>query len=562
MGSLTDRWRLRRPFGDVDIELHPDSVDDAAREASVRELQHLLHDFRFRQPEALRAVLELHARMQGLPASLPRHELHLHLDSGSSRAGAMGDELLRAARAGIIVLRRREVRTVVVQLDRPSQDALGPASTAVQHVYKIRVIDDTGAPVAGVALQLGIDGGSESQTTSGTGDVTVTTSTPGTATFTVTNLDDIRDKLWPQWAKPVADTPPVADQVYSAAIGQPMSSMTAPSDWLVKLVLTRPPIWRVRMVGMLFDADKCFLIPQALDGIRSIVAMHQAHPAAKVLIVGHEGGDEVTAGPDIALARAKVLSAYLTSSPDDWMPWFDADKSQRQRWGVREVQLILSAMSGADGKPLYTGNSAGVMDATTTAALQAFQQANGLPVDGKAGAATRKALVTKYMSLEDTSLAAGVQPVAHGCSGHSDDTLTQDGLQPDDRRMEVLFFDTDMKPPPAGDTSAAGSPEYPAWTLRTVETVDFENHGIHVQMVDNQKQPVALATVHLAGPVAQDTVADEHGFVSFWGLVAGDYTLQATTRTGIAVPPTKITYPTAKTVDDARALPSASKAAS
>ena len=59
---------------------------------------------------------------------------------------------------------------------------------------------------------------------------------------------------------------------------------------------------------MLFDADKCFLIPQALDGIRSIVAMHQAHPAAKVLIVGHEGGDEVTAGPDIALARAKVLS--------------------------------------------------------------------------------------------------------------------------------------------------------------------------------------------------------------------------------------------------------------
>jgi hypothetical protein len=68
--------------------------------------------------------------------------------------------------------------------------------------------------------------------------------------------------------------------------------------------------------------------------------------------------------------------------------------------------------------------------------------------------------------------------------------------------------------------------------------------------------------VHLAGPVAEDTVADEHGFVSFWGLVAGDYTVQATSRTGIAVPPTKITYPTAKTVDNARALPSKAKAAS
>jgi hypothetical protein len=560
MGTFQNRWRVHRPFGDIEIELHPDSSDDATIEDSVREIQHLVHDFRFRQPGALRVILEVHARMRGLTGSPPPSSIQ-DLDAGSSRAAAVGEELLQAARAGVIVARRREVRSVVLPLDTPSQDALGPASSE-QHVYTIRVVDDTGAPVAGVALELDIDGGSESQTTSGSGDVTVTRSAPGTATFEVTNLADLRDKLWPQWAKPVADQAPAGDQVYMAPIGQPIAGLTAPSDWLVKLVLTRPPIWRVRMVGMLFDADKCFLIPQALDGIRSIVAMHQAHPAAKVLIVGHEGGDEVTAGPDIALARAKVLSAYLTSNPDDWMPWFDADKSQRQRWGVREVQLILSAMSGADGKPLYTGNSAGVMDASTTAALQAFQQASGLPVDGKAGAATRKALVTKYMSLEDTSLAAGVQPVAHGCSGHSDDTLTQDGLQPDDRRMEVLFFDVDMKPPPSGDTSSAGSPEYPAWTLRTVQTVDFENHGIHVQIVDTQKQPVALATVHLDGPAAQDTTADEHGFVSFWGLVAGDYTVQATSRTGIAVPPTKITYPTAKTVDGARALPTRARVAS
>jgi hypothetical protein len=328
----------------------------------------------------------------------------------------------------------------------------------------------------------------------------------------------------------------------------------------VTLVLTRPPIWRVRMVGMLFDADKCFLIPQALDGIKSIVAMHRAHPAAKVLIIGHEGGDEVTGGLDIALARARMLAAYLTSKPDDWMPWFDADKSQRQRWGAREVQLMLSALPGPKRAPYYDGSAPGVMDDKTTDAIKAFQLGNGLPVDGKPGPATRKALVTKYMGLEDTSLAADVTPVAHGCTGHEDDTLTDDGLQPDDRRMEVLFFDVDMKPPPSGDTSDGGAPEYPAWRARLVQTVDFENHGIHVQIVDMTNQPMPLATVHLDGPAPQDTTADEHGFVSFWGLVAGEYKVHGTSRTGIALPEVTLTYPTAKTTLGARVLTSQGKA--
>jgi hypothetical protein len=134
--------------------------------------------------------------------------------------------------------------------------------------------------------------------------------------------------------------------------------------------------------------------------------------------------------------------------------------------------------------------------------------------------------------------------------------MTQDGLQPDDRRLEVLFFDTDIKPAPSGDTSDGGSPEYPAWRARLVETVDFENHGIHVQIVDTAKQPVALAQVHLDGPAPQDTTADEHGFVTFWGLVAGDYTVKATTPTGRPVTEMKISYPTAKTSPSLRAMPS------
>jgi hypothetical protein len=557
MKNFRDLWCVRRPLGDIEIELHPVGVDAAAREASLRELGQLVHDFKHRRPEARHAVLAIHARLRGLDESIARNQAY-DFDFGSRGADGIGEELLLAARAGAIVARRREMRSVVVPLDAPLEEVLGPAPTATKHVYTVRVVDDTGAPVAGAALSLDIAGDKQDKTTDGSGKVTIERTDPGTATVTVTNLDDLRDKLWPQWDKPLADKPPAGDQVTQAVVTQPIAPLKAPSDWLVTLVLTRPPIWRVRMVGMIFDGDKCFLLPQALDGIRSVVAMHQAHPAAKVLIVGHEGGDEVTGGVDLALGRAKILSAYLTSKPDDWMEWFGSDKSDRQRWGVREVQLMLSALTGADGKPLYDGSSPGVMDDKTAAALKAFQLANGLTADGKAGSDTRKALVTKYMALEDTSLAAGVEPVSHGCTGHEDDTITQDGLQPDDRRLEVLFFDTAIKPQPSGDTSDGGSPEYPAWRARLVETVDFENHGIHVQLVDTQKRPVPLATVHLDGPAAQDTVADEHGFVTFWGLVAGDYTVHATSRTGIDVPPTKITYPTAKTILGARVV-SASK---
>jgi hypothetical protein len=554
VSGVRNIWSARRPFGTLEIELYPTSVDPTARESSLRELQHLVYDLRYGDREARRLALTITGRLQEIAGGRPLGTSG-DFDSGGTRADAIGDELLRAARAGVLIARRREVERTIVPLEGPSEVVLGPADTATKHVYNVRVVDDTGAPVAGAALNVDISGDKEDKTTDGSGKITLQRSDPGSAVLKLTNLDDLRNKLWPQWDKPVSDKPPTGDQVVQAVISQPIAPFNAPSDWNVTLVLTRPPIRRVRMVGMIFDADKCFLLPQALDGVRSIVAMHEANPVAKVVIVGHEGGDELTGGVDISLARAKMLSAYLTSKPDDWMPWFEADKSQRQRWGMREVQLMLSALTGPDGAPLYDGSAAGVMDPKTKAALQAFQQANGLPVDGKAGSATRKALVTQYMAIEDTSLAAGLQPIAHGCTGHTDDTLTQDGLQPDDRRLEVLFFDLDVKPPPSGDTSGPGAPEYPAWRGRLVETVDFENHGIHVQIVDTQKQPAAMAQVHLDGPTSQDTTADEHGFVSFWGLVAGDYTIKGTSRTGIPIPPTKITYPTAKTIDNARAMP-------
>ena len=53
-------WRVRRPFGHIEIELHPPPVDPTAREASGQELRQLVHDAKLRDPEACRALLDAH----------------------------------------------------------------------------------------------------------------------------------------------------------------------------------------------------------------------------------------------------------------------------------------------------------------------------------------------------------------------------------------------------------------------------------------------------------------------------------------------------------------------
>ena len=143
--------RVRRPYGDLEIELHPAAVDPATRDSSVRELQRLLYDFRHRDRDARRTVLEVRARMQGLAESQVGSELH-DLDAASPRAEAIGQELLAAARVGRLVVRRREVQSVVVPLAAPSQDALGPdssqdpAATSTSWIG-LTLVDQDGTPV-------------------------------------------------------------------------------------------------------------------------------------------------------------------------------------------------------------------------------------------------------------------------------------------------------------------------------------------------------------------------------------------------------------------------------
>jgi hypothetical protein len=204
-------------------------------------------------------------------------------------------------------------------------------------------------------------------------------------------------------------------------------------------------------------------------------------------------------------------------------------------------------------EPFYQGYASGVTDDKTTAAIKKFQEHNNtekgsaLPTDGKPDFETRKALVEAYMGLEHTTLGDDVTPIAHGCEGHFEDTATASGAGTDDRRFEVFFFEQGIDPQPDATTSSAGSTLYGDWLAQVVETIDFECHGIHVQIVDAMKQPAPFATVHLTGPTSGEATSDDHGFVSFFGLKPGVYTI-ASDKNGYKIGTSKLKYPTAKTV--------------
>lgn len=477
------------------------------------------------------------------------------LDGGSTGASRWGGALPEATR--MAQLRTLEEALVSGRLqiqweDFPSLTArtawepelppLPPAEPARESKsFDVKLIDDTGAPIAGMDVNLTIDGEPETFTTSG-GGLAHGEGYESSALLRMLKVDDVPKKLESRWSKPRSLELPKGADVAEVVAGERFNPLRVSANKPFTLILRRPAVRRVRLLGMLFDANKCFLLPQGLAGILSIVAQHRERPAAKVLIVGHAGGDEDLKGADIAVDRADLVAAYLTGKPEPWLAWFKKDKPERSRWGTREVQLMLSAVPGN----FYSGYASGLTDVPTRQAIKDFQSSQGLEPDGKASGATLKALVKAYLDIEDTSVAQDVVPITHGCEGHFEDDKTADGLEPDDRRLEVFFFDGEMSPAPGGKVSQAGAPQYAAWRSALVSTRDFEHHGIHVQIIDAKKRPVPFAEVHLDGPTTGDAVADVHGFVSFAGLKPGEYTLNAQKK-GLKVGSYNVTYPTAKT---------------
>ena len=236
----------------------------------------------------------------------------------------------------------------------------------------------------------------------------------------------------------------------------------------------QPLVIMVRMLGELFDIDKCFLLPKGLDNVQQLVKLRNEYQLTNVLIVGHTDTSANDAyNLDLSLERTSAMMAYLFNDAKSWYAWYGQDKKQSKRWGTTEDgYMIATLLTGSPAKPKDT-DAATASDAQSSAdgsggqtssgddntssypqtvlGYQQWHNANGdqlkakapdkgayyetLDEDGNIGEHTRMQLIYDYMNREDTTVPDGTPVQVHGCgeffplsaSGEKVDQSTPDG---------------------------------------------------------------------------------------------------------------------------------------
>ncbi len=227
---------------------------------------------------------------------------------------------------------------------------------------------------------------------------------------------------------------------------------------------------------LFFNTNKAFLLPTALPSVRLLRKLYFDNAPCKLLVVGHaDTRGNTDFNEKLSLERAQATVAYLKDDVDAWLAFYGDGVDAKRRWGKTENHLMIIAMPDFRDKP--KGEDA----------VRWYQRTRGLEVDGDAGKNTRRALVEEYMSLDGASLedlTGAVEATAHGCGEafpldeegeNVDPAAANEKRDPNDRRVELYFFDAEfgITPPPPGDTSKPGSPEYPLWRKRVVETIEL-----------------------------------------------------------------------------------------
>jgi hypothetical protein len=145
--------RVRGALGDVDIEVHPrTAISEEEMAASLRAMSRLVAELRYREPTVRRVLGELHARLRGYPVATAE------FDVGSAAMASMGSYLMRAARAGQVVVRSRVHRLVAVPIETVEEQVLGPEAEPTDWIA-IVVVDDDDKPIPSVAYRIECDDG-------------------------------------------------------------------------------------------------------------------------------------------------------------------------------------------------------------------------------------------------------------------------------------------------------------------------------------------------------------------------------------------------------------------
>ena len=186
-----------------------------------------------------------------------------------------------------------------------------------------------------------------------------------------------------------------------------------------------------------FASGKSFLHPKHAAELKemcmTIKAWREKHPEGKLVVFGHAdvvGKEEENKA--LSERRAKSVFGFLMK---DGGVWSDLDKEEK--WDLACIQDLLKHLGHDPGASDEDGPK-------MQAAVKSFQAKKGLPVDGHAGASTRRALFHAFMDEgHDLSLRSknfddmNGSPTA-GCSEFN--WVEKTGACEENRRVVVLLL--------------------------------------------------------------------------------------------------------------------------
>lgn len=225
------------------------------------------------------------------------------------------------------------------------------------------------------------------------------------------------------------------------------------------VIVVRPRAVVFRFSGLVFDTNKNFILPGCIPLLKSLKPIYEQRPDNKLLIVGHtDTSGEPDYNDELSLERARAVEAYLNQDDGAWLARYQTSVQEKKRWGELEDRQMIGALPRGE--------------TDEEDPVRAFQATRSLKVDGIIGNQTRTALIKEYMLLGDAKPPATVTITVHGCGENFplddsglelDPDPADDAHDPLDRRVELYFFDGEIKPPPPGPNSKPGSKEYPEW---------------------------------------------------------------------------------------------------
>jgi len=287
----------------------------------------------------------------------------------------------------------------------------------------------------------------------------------------------------------------------------------------IRLIGAVPFVRMARLRGLLFDLNKTFLLPTALEGLEGFRDLAEEMGPAHLLIVGHtDTSGEPSINDPLSKKRAESVQQYLERDVDAWLENYSG--SGAGVWGNREDRLMIRGLCDAEVRKRQASGGANAEfgpaeDEDIITFYQRFHnqqideglkpEREKLEEDGVAGDKTRKELVTDYMALGGLGWTAikdlPLTIELHGCGENF--PLDGTGLELDaravaerdgerdrvDRRVELFFFDSTFKVAPA-ITGPSGE-EYLTW-----REFSREDRDVPVEGVKNKATKLPITDAH------------------------------------------------------------------